>query len=194
MKKLVLSVVALFTMSIASAQLREKGAIEITPQIGYSSANYAGEDVGSLNDPISGVTFGVAGDYFFNDRWSIHSGLLFQTMGTKVGNLKEELKYLTLPINANWHFGGTRKWYLNFGPSVGFLMSAKSVGVDVKDEINSPQLGLNYGIGYKIAVSEKFSISIDYQGMYGLNQVPKDSDVSFVNSFGAFNVGGVIKL
>ncbi|MGV9004203.1 outer membrane beta-barrel protein [Flavobacterium sp.] len=194
MKNVILTVIAVFAISIANGQVREKGAIEITPQIGYSSANYFGKDVGGANDPIVDATFGVAGDYFFNNRWSLHSGLLFQTMGTKVGSLKEELKYLTIPVNANWHFGSTRKWYLNFGPSVGFIMSAKSDGVDVKEFTNSTQIGFNTGIGYKIAVSEKFSISIDYQSVYGLNDVAKDSEYSFRNNFGSFNVGGVIKL
>lgn len=176
------------------SQLREKGAIELTPLIGYGSANYYGEKNLS-NDPISSVNLGVNGDYFFNDRWSLRSGLLFQTMGSEViDGYEEKLNYLTIPVNANWHFGSTRKWNLNFGPSAGFLLSAKGDGEDIKEFVNTFQLGLNVGIGYKIEISEKFSILIDYQALVGMTDVPKDSDFTLKNNYGAFNVGGVIKI
>lgn len=194
MKKIILTIAVVMTTTFANAQLREKGAIEITPQIGYSSSNYYGEDVGSENDPITGITFGVGGDYFFNNRWSLRSGVMFQTMGTEVFGFKEKLNYITIPVNANWHFGSTRKWNLNFGPSIGFLTSAKSDGEDVKDLVNTTQFGLNIGIGYKIEVSPKISILIDYQALAGMTDVLKDSDTSFKNNYGSFNVGGVFKI
>jgi hypothetical protein len=194
MKKIILILTVVLTSTFANAQLREKGAIEITPQIGFSSSNYYGEDVGSENDPISGVAFGVGGDYFFNNRWSLRSGVFLQTMGTEVLGVKEKLNYITIPVNANWHFGSTRKWNLNFGPSIGFLTSAKANGTDIKDLANTTQLGLNIGIGYKIEVSPKISILIDYQALAGLSDVSKDSDFTVKNNYGSFNVGGVFKL
>lgn len=193
MKKVILSVIAIFAFSFVNAQSREKGAIELIPQIGYSSANYYGDNVN--NSSLTAVTLGVGADYFFNDRWSLRSGLHFQTMGSKLtSSYEEKLNYITLPVNANWHFGSTRKWNLNFGPSFGLLMSAKGGGEDIKDLANSFQFGLAYGIGYKIEVNEKFSILIDFQGMTGLSEVPKDSDFSLKNAYSAFNVGGVFKL
>lgn len=184
----------LLSSVLGFSQLREKGAIEITPLVGYASANYYGEEELS-NDPISSVNFGADADYFFNDRWSLRSGLLFQTMGSEViPGYKEKLGYLTIPVNANWHFGSTRKWNLNFGPSASFLLSAKGNGEDIKDFVKPFQLGLNVGIGYKIEVSEKFSILIDYQALVGLTEVDKYADITLKNNHGAFNVGGVIKL
>ena len=209
MKKLFF-VLLVMTNILAISQVRTKGDTEITIKIGYSSANYySNEDLD--NKPVSGVNFGLESDYFFNDRWSLHSGLLYQKMGSELSSsYNEKLGYLTIPINANWHFGGTRKWYLNFGPSIGFLMSAKaevrqgsfdpsdpafsSGTYDIKDLANTVQIGLNYGIGYKIFINEKFSLSIDYQGMTGLSDVPKDNYYSFKNAYSSFNIGGVIKL
>lgn len=184
-----------FVSAVMFSQQRSKGDIELTPKIGYSSSNYYGEE-NLNNNSKSDFTFGLESDYFFNDRWSLHSGLLYQSMGSEVVNgYEENLNYLTIPINANWHFGSTRKWYLNFGPSIGFLMSAKdSEGNDFKDKANSTQIGLNYGIGYKIFINDKFSLSIDYQGMTGLSDVPKDSDFTIKNAYSSFNIGGVIKL
>ncbi|GGD23783.1 porin family protein [Flavobacterium orientale] len=191
----------LLTGFFGFSQNREKGTIELTPIVGFSSANYYG-DSALDNSSISAVDFGVNGDYYFNDRWSLRSGLLYQTMGSKYSgfdgnqiiNLEEKLKYVTIPVNANWHFGSTRKWSLNFGPSIGFLTSADVNGQDIKDLANATQVGFNYGIGYKIEISEKFSILVDFQGMTGLTEVPKESDFTIKNSYGAFNVGGVFKL
>lgn len=193
MKKIVLSVLACVVFGLTNAQTREKGEVEIIPQIGYASSNYYGES-NLDNSALSSVSFGVGADYFFNDRWSLRSGLLYQSMGSKFAGGEDKLNYLTVPVNVNWHFGSTRKWNLNFGPSIGFLTSAKENGGDIKAMVNSTQIGLNYGIGYKIEVSENFSILLDYQGMSGLSEVAKDSDFTFKNAYGSFNVGAVLKL
>ena len=194
MKKITLSVLSVLAFGFMNAQSREKGTIEIIPQIGYATANYYGADVTSGNSTLSSVTYGVGGDYFFNDRWSLRSGLLFQTMGTEVLNFREELKYLTLPVNANWHFGSTRKWNLNFGPSIGFLTSAETDGQDIKSLVHSTQIGLNIGIGYKIEVSDEISILLDYQSLSGLSNVSKNAEIRAKNSFGSLNAGVVFKL
>lgn len=194
MKKIIALAFCIVGLSAANAQNREKGTIELIPQIGYTSANYYGENLNN-NDPISSVSFGLSGDYFFSDRWSLRSGLLFQTMGTQFFGYEEKLNYLTLPVNANWHFGSTRKWNLNFGPSIGFLMSAKNnSGENLKSLVNSTQIGLSYGIGYKIEVNEKFSILIDFQGMSGLSEIDKEGVFNIKNAASTFNVGGVFKL
>lgn len=194
-------VAILFTGVCGFSQNREKGTIELTPIVGYSSSNYySSEDLS--NSGINSVDFGVNADYYFNDRWSLRSGLLYQTMGSEYagfnGNeivtFEDKIKYITLPLNVNWHFGSTRKWNLNFGPSVGFVASAKTNGQDVKEAIETIQFGLSYGIGYKIEISEKFSILLDYQGMTGLSEVIKDIPIDVKNAYGVFNVGGVFIL
>lgn len=197
MKK-VLVVITLFVLGFVNAQERSKGDAELTPIIGYASSNYYGEE-NLNNSTLSSVNLGVNVDYFFNDRWSLRSGLLYQTMGSEITSFyTEKLGYLTIPVNANWHFGSTRKWNLNFGPSLGFLMAAdaedRNVSRDIKDLANGFQLGLAYGIGYKIEVNEKFSILIDYQGMAGLTDVPKEAGFTIKNAYSSFNLGGVIKL
>ena len=184
----------LFSSFYGFSQLREKGTIELTPQIGYASANYYGEDIADGNKPISSATFGVGSDYFFNNRWSLRSGIFLRKMGTKTAYFQEKLNYVTIPVNANWHFGSTRKWNLNFGLNAGFLTSAKTNETDIKSLVNSTQFGIGYGIGYKIEVSENFSILLDTQGMTGLSEIAKSSEYSFKNAFSTINVGGVIKL
>lgn len=192
MKKVTI-IMAVFISAISFSQSREKGTIELTPLIGYASSTYSGENVEN-NETVSSVSFGVNADYYFNDRWSLRSSILSQKMGSQFSGYKEELAYITIPLNANWHFGSTRKWNLNFGPSIGFLMSAKANGIDVKKYANPTQIGLSYGIGYKIEVTEDFGILIDFQGMSGLTKVAKDAEVDIFNAHSVFNIGAVLKL
>ena len=208
MKK-ILTLSALFLSMFGFSQTREKGTIEIAPIVGYASSVFFYDSSFMNNSSINSVNLGVNGDYFFNNRWSLRSSLLYQKMGTEYSLLlfnpiipnqssnsnyyKLELNYLTIPINANWHFGSNRKWNLNFGPSIGFLLSSKDNENNSLDNLKATQFGFNFGIGYKIKVSEKFSILIDHQEMLGLSNVFKDNS-GIKNIYSSYNVGGVFKL
>jgi outer membrane protein W len=203
-----LSIVALATFGFANAQIKEKGTVEITPKIGTSSFAETVSNVNGNNGSTksnSGAEFGVTADYYFNNRWSVRSGLIADKMGSKtnVGSTTSEdkLNYLSIPINANWHFGSTRKWNLNFGLSPSFLTSATYTINGSENEfpangLKSFQLGFTYGIGYKFGITEKFGILIDAQFFNGLTDL-NDSTVikgSFKNAGGGYNIGAVIKL
>lgn len=203
MKKIFLGIVALITFSSANAQSRTKGTFEITPKIGYSS--FIEHNENNSNDNNSGVELGVTADYYFNNSWSLRSGLIFDKMGGQnisgsgTHSYEDKLSYLCIPINANWHFGNTRKWNLNLGLSPSFLISSKYIEYDVtnnisKDEIKPFQLGLTYGIGYKIKITEKFGLLIDSQFFKGLTNVSNTPNFSYTNSGYSFNLGGVFKL
>lgn len=201
MKKIFLSLVAFVTFGFANAQSREKGTIEITPKIGTSSfGEFTEKDNSDYN---AGVELGATVDYYFNNRWSLRSGLIGDKMGSRnhdAGNIYEdELNYLSIPINANWHFGSTRKWNLNFGLSPSFLTSAKfnengNKTTIPKSAIESFQLGFTYGIGYKIEITKKFGILIDAQFFNGLTNINKASNERILNGGYSFNLGGVIQL
>lgn len=200
MKKLLL-LVTLVSIGFSNAQTKEKGTFEITPKIGYSSFSEFSE--GESTDSRSSASFSITGDYYFNNRWSLRSGLNFDNMGGSysVGsdNFTDKLNYLSIPINANWHFGSTRKWNLNFGVSPSFLSSAK-VELNGKTEnlpsgfIKSFQLGFTYGIGYKIEINKKFGILIDAQFFNGLTNISEIPNVNFLNGGYVYGIGGVIQL
>jgi hypothetical protein len=181
-----------------TAQKRAEGTIELVPHIGYSSYSEIGNYASGLN-PKTSVNYGVAGDYYFNNRWSLRTGLLAQTMGATGVGVDDKLNYLNIPINANWHFGSTRKWNLNFGLTTSFLMSASGLDgdgntVNIKPYVDSSQYGISYGIGYKLEVTDNFSLMMDFQGFSGLNDVAKDAVLNRKNAGSSFNLGGVFKL
>jgi long-subunit fatty acid transport protein len=191
MKKTILFFVGLmFTSATFFAQIRETGTIELIPFIGYSSSNLAGDYAEDFNER-GAFNFGAIGDYYFNDRWSFRSGLNFNSMGASFLGADLKLDYLNIPLNANWHFGGTRKWNLNFGLTPGFLLNAEVEGEDVKDMVESFQLSLSYGIGYKIEITDTFSILVDYQGLYGMTNINSEGGDNNVNYGSSFNAGAV---
>lgn len=194
MKKIICLSLLVFSL-IGHAQ-NAKGTFELTPFIGFASSNYSTSEKNS-NKPFTSTNLGVNVDYFFSNRWSLRSGLIFHTMGSKYqynGSNTEKLRYVTIPANANWHFGKKRNWNLNFGLFMSFLTSATFNGDDMKDKVNSNQFGFNYGIGYTFKINDKFGILIDLQGVSGLTDVAKESSVSFTNVHSSFNIGGVFKL
>ncbi|MGB2144020.1 MAG: porin family protein [Flavobacteriaceae bacterium] len=187
-----LFLLGLFLTTITlNAQERDAGTIEVAPNIGYSSSFLNGDEVDEL-DSRGALQFGVLGDYYFNDRWSLRSGLSYFSMGASIPGSELQLDYLNIPINGNWHFGSTRKWNLNFGVSPGFLLKGDVDGEDVKDYYKSFQLAISYGIGYKIEISENLSILIDSQNLFGVTNILEDSnDFTRLNAGGSINVGGV---
>lgn len=193
---MLLSLIAIVSFGLANAQIKEKGTIEITPKIGSSSfSEYNKKD---HTDSNSGVSFGATIDYYLNNRWSLRSGLVFDKMGGEYQfnyvKIEDKINYVSVPLNANWHFGSTRKWNLNFGLSPSFLTSANTNGMDIKDGLESFQLGFTYGIGYKIEVTPKFGVLIDLQLYNGLTNISADKNYEFTNSGGGFNVGAVLEL
>lgn len=187
------AILALGLVSASSAQ--DKGDVEFGVNVGYNSSNITNGDLNA--DSGSGFNIGVAADFFFSDRWSIKGKLIYDQKGwdnDDIGNGKTNinLDYLTVPVMANWHFGSKRNWYLNFGPYVGFLMSAEDSrnGVDLKDAFNSTDFGLAFGIGVKIPVSDKLKISLEYDGQSGFSDIFKDHPAGRIQGTrSAFNVG-----
>lgn len=191
MKKQIILLVGLILISIAlNAQERDHGAIEVIPNFGYSISFLNGDQVEEL-DSRGALQFGVTGDYYFSDRWSLRLCLSYFGMGASIPGYKLNLDYLNIPINANWHFGSTRKWNLNFGVAPGFLVKGNFNGADIKEFYKSFQLAISYGLGYKIAISNNFSILIDGQGLLGITNIIEDSDLTRLNAGSSINVGGV---
>ncbi|WP_272149332.1 porin family protein [Tenacibaculum aiptasiae] len=197
MKKLLLVAMMAFGLT-ANAQERESGDIELIPYIGYSQSFFNGDN-SNLYENKTSFAFGARGDYYFNDRWSLRSGLQYDNMGAsvKANGFDLNVTYLTIPVNANWHFGSTRKWNLNFGLSSSFLLDAEGQnGMSFKEEVKGFQLGFSYGIGYKLEISDNFSLMFDAQGNVGITNINdiSSSNVKQMNAISSFNIGGVFKL
>ena len=198
-KKLLFSVITLSSFLSMNAQF-EKGDLTLSPQLGINFTRYMSPDVNY--NTLTSISIGVSGDYYFSDRWSLKSGLNFYNMGAEDRyGIMDKLSYLSVPMNANYHFGKKRNWYVNFGPTMHFLVSAKSEfpdnsSVDIKNFVSSFDIGLGMGIGYTFNVSENFKMFVDYQGYLGFIDVAKSGVLpySISNARDGFNVGAIFKL
>ena len=189
---------------ICNGQTREKGNIELTPIIGYS-ASYQLDSFLFGSSSVSGIQLGAYGNYFFNNRWSIRSGLLYQSMGTNqmdflifTNEYSERTNYLTIPLTINYHFGKNRNWYINYGAGIGVLTNAKANYndgngyIDIDNLANSTQFGINGGIGYKFKIAPEFLVIVENSNFIGLTDSTEQK--SGKNFYISFNLGAIFKI
>jgi outer membrane protein W len=199
MKK-IFSIFLSVTSFLCFSQSRDKGTIELSPVIGYSQSMI----FIFTSEPVGGINIGSNVDYYFNENWSLRSGLFYQTMGSNEviflifsDKYSEKLKYLSVPLVINWHFGSNKNWNLNYGVGGGFLLDAKAksgdgITIDTKDVSNSFQFGINAGIGYKLVLTENIGLVFDVSQFMGFTDTNKEK--SRKNFYTSFNFGGVFKL
>jgi len=159
-----------------SSNFPEKGDKEFSIQVGLNSATFTDND-GDRGDEASGALLGAKASFYWSNRWSFTTGAYYDQKGTSFGAINEtfRLNYLTVPLNADWHFGRNRRWNLNFGLNAGIFLSGSSAGVSIEDGINSLDLGIQLGIGHKIPVGDNY-IQISLDGVGGLLEVFESSD------------------
>jgi len=170
--------IVLSLYGVSKAQVKEKGDTEFGVTLGLNTSYVSAYD-GESTDATAGLNVGVAGDFYFSNRWSIKAKVLYDQKGWGNGFITDDqgneldgvdfkLNYITVPVMANWHFGMHRNWYLDFGPYVGFLTSAKAGGYDVKDSFATTDVGFRVDLGVKFPISDqaKFFIEIGGQGAF----------------------------
>jgi outer membrane protein W len=194
----ILVVLGIYTT--ASAQTT--GTTEFGITAGYNAATVATSQY-TNSSYRSGFNVGVAADYYFSDRWSIKAKALYDQKGWNDGFIgygnsmtavttNYHLNYITVPVMANWHFGRTRNWYLNFGPYLGILLNASETAgdTDLKNVFNTADVGLDVGIGIKFPISNTAKFFIEFNGQGGFTDIIKSNSNSAIrNSVSNFNIG-----
>lgn len=204
MKKLIIA--SLLTIGTLNVFSQQKGSFELGLNVGYNGATVS-TGTQTNSSYRNGFNVGVSGDYFFSDRWSIKSKLIYDQKGWDRGYIQDikgqsyttdyRLDYMTIPVMANWHFGKKRNWYLHFGPYIGFLMSAKEThfNMDLKQAFQSVDAGLALGIGVKIPVSQRTKLFFELDGQSGIADINAQYQANkFLNSRSSINVGFVFDL
>lgn len=158
-------VVMVFTVGFVNAQGKEDMAFGIKGGLNISTITNA--DVDGVNSKsLVGFHVGFFGEFVLSDKFSIQPEVLYSTQGTKIefegikGDLK--LDYIAIPVMAKYYVADS--FSLELGPQIGFLVSAKAKSggesEDVKDELKSTDVSLNFGLGYDI--TENFMIGARY--------------------------------
>lgn len=204
MKKVILTVAAIFAFGFANAQEVKYG---VKAGLNLSTLTGDVEDVKSL----AGFHAGGFVEIKLMDKFAIQPELLYSTQGAKseysisedgfIGRGEEKVKlgYLNLPVMAKYFVAPG--FSIEAGPQVGFLLSAKneydysvsgfgiteseSGETDIKDSTESIDFSLNVGAGYE------FNQNIFVQARYnfGLTNVAKDTDGSIKNGVVQVSIG-----
>ncbi|GAB3905377.1 porin family protein [Mucilaginibacter boryungensis] len=201
MKKISAIVFGVLCLSTAAFS-QTTGTTQFGIQVGYNGATVTSGEANAAFK--AGFNAGVAVEHYFSEHWSFKGKVLYDqkgwvdgfytingnTFATTFTTYHYNLNYVTIPLLANWHFGRTKNWYLNFGPYIGFLTSAelKDSNTDIKGYFNSTDGGLDVGIGVKFPIGAQTRFFIEYNaeaGVVNINNGPSTSR----NTTGAFNIG-----
>lgn len=208
MKKIFITFFILVSLCKLTYAQKASGEFEFGANIGYNSS-YVTTNGGSGNSGwISGFNAGLTGDYYFSEKWSVKTKLTYDEKGwrgdswfttgttSNVDVVNFRVNYITIPITADWHFGETKNWNLNFGPYIGILTSGKTTlngsDLDIKHYFNPTDVGLALGAAYKFAISDNSNLFFEYDTQIGAANVVKvvsSNNTSYSLIRGSLNVG-----
>jgi hypothetical protein len=160
MKKIILTAAAVFAFSFANAQDTKYGV-----KGGLNMSN-----VSNVEGSSSLLAFHLGGfaEFKVSDKFAVQPELLYSAQGAKFTDGNLNLNYINIPVMAKYYVADA--FSIEVGPQIGFLMSAKADGIDVKELFNTTDFGLNLGAGYNL--NETMSLGLRYN--MGLSDVQKD--------------------
>ncbi|MNE93941.1 hypothetical protein D3C80_1918510 [compost metagenome] len=92
-------------------------------------------------------------------------------------NTNLNLSYINIPVLAK--FFVTKAFAVEGGPQIGFLISAKDDGEDVKNFYKSADFGFNFGAGYNF--TDNLSVGLRYT--VGLSGVVDGGDYDDIDDY-----------
>lgn len=188
--------------------------ISFGAKAGLNLASISGDDTDDL-DGRTGFHVGAVAEFSLSEKFSLQPELLYSTQGAKfedsgsIGTdlfFEEEftikLDYIILPIMAKYYISNGLS--IEAGPQLGFIVSAKedfeisetingqtssvSEEIDIKDEINSIDFGVNFGLGYKLVNGLNFAARYNL-GLSNISDLEGSDDFKIQNSVIQFSVG-----
>ena len=165
---------------------------------GLNLATVNGDDTGNL-DIRTGMFFGGFAELCLTNEFAIQPEILYSMQGAKYtqsdgydGTLK--LDYINVPVMAKIKV--IDELYIQAGPQVGFLLSAKdefkstndSGEEDIKGDLNTIDFGANLGLGYQLESGLNFGARYNL-GFSNINNGGGSSDFKKHNGVFQFSVG-----
>ena len=221
MRKIILSAVAVFAFGFTNAQEATSNAQATTSsqdtKFGIKAALNIASLTGDVDNPSSLTGFQIGGfaEIKVSEKFAIQPELMYSTQGGTEsvsysefisgievevnGDAEYKLSYLNIPVMAKYY--ATPKFSFEFGPQIGFLLSAKndwsasatgggvsfseSGSEDIKDSTSSIDFGLNLGAGYDF--TEHFGAGVRYN--FGLTTVDDEGDYEIKNGVLSISLG-----
>ena len=157
MKKIVIACLAVLVLTaVVSAQVKFNFGVKA----GVSMANNLWSDDDGTEKSILRPTFGVFALIELSPTLAIQPEINYLTMGEQWditdGTAIETFNYLHIPIllRARLMKEGKLVPVVFAGPAVGFLLSAKDSGDDVKSFFKSTDFGADFGLGAEVGMGK----------------------------------------
>lgn len=173
--------------------------LEIGLKGGMNFASISGDSTTGLSS-LSGAVFGGSVAFPIGTSLAFQPELLYSGKGTAIEefgiSFDLKLTYLEIPVLIKYNIPTTSTVTpsLYAGPSIGLLLSADLLGVDVKDLLgfNSTDIGLTFGGGLGVATGSG-KLTFDARYTLGLTDID-DDDLTWKNNALTAMVGYSMKL
>lgn len=197
MKKKVLTVLIIVVTAISS------NAQQFGVKAGLNLASITGD----FSEFFEGRTsFHVGGlvEFELSEKFSIQPELIYSSQGAKYAELEKGdkdnilLDYLNIPVMGKYYV--VEGLSIEVGPQLGILLSAKnkyeysydgeeieSGNDDIKEDINSIDFGVNFGVGYKLDSGLNFAARYNL-GISNLDKSDEEYDLNLKNKNGVFQL------
>ncbi len=188
MKKIIFLFVTVFAFTLLNAQDISFG-LKAGPN--FADLNISDSDDDDEFETRTAFHVGGLVEFSFSDKFSVQPELLFSSVGAKYEESEGEVSmklqiienYLSVPIMLKFY--PIEGLSLQAGPQIGFLLSAKgkmeisgtssddiTEEEDIKDEFESIDFGVGFGLGYKMDMGLFF----DARYVLGMINVAKEID------------------
>ena len=144
MKKIILTMAAVFAVSFANAQDKKGGSSDMKfgVKAGYLSSNFTGDADGG--DARSSFYIGGLVDFAVSEKFHVQPELLYSMEGN--GEDEGNLDFIRIPVLAKYYVADS--FSLQAGPEFAFKIAAEN---ELTDEFTkSLDYGLGIGAGYEL--------------------------------------------
>ena len=162
MKK-VLLITAIAVLGLKSVNAQE---IEFGIKGGLNLAQIKGV-TNQGSDRITDFSLGFLTEIPISEKFSFQPELLYSGQGSST-----KLNYLNIPLMGKYYL--TRGLSLEAGPQLGYLLSAKNNGTNLKSTFHKFDFGVNFGLGFKL--KNGFNFGARYN--LGLSDINKTINTS----------------
>jgi len=160
MKNLLLLLVLSSSLTVSRAQVKYGG------KIGLNLSDFTGDEADEAKSKV-GFNFGGFAEIPVADAFAVKPELVFSKQGAKTEitsvDSKFKLSYINIPVLVKYNTSSG--FFVETGPQVGFLVSAKvkadNVLVDVKDQFKTTDFSWAFGLGYDI-IEYDFGVNLRY--------------------------------
>lgn len=182
MKKIMLTALAVMSFVFANAQEIKFGV--------KGGVNFANLEQDANGSSLTGFNAGGFAEIKLSEKFTLQPEVLYSTQGSDFSedgySDKLKLSYLNVPVMAKFYV--IQKLNVEVGPQIGFLLSAKETGENVKEFFKSVDFGLNAGIGYDFTKNIFAGIRY-YRGLLNIVHNTDGDDIKAVNSVFSISAG-----